>query len=205
MRKSITGTVLMMAALVSTALAKPKNIIITRHADRPLADNCLSLQGLERSAALAYYFAGTPLYNNPPISHVFAEFKGKESVSIRSIQTCASIAAHLKLSLNTNYNQKQTDEFAKEILTNPKYNGSSILICWNHGGINPLVQALGGEDPGKWKSDIFDQVYILTYEGEAKPKFQKILQKLMFGDRATFEDQPHPLPPISVKCPEKVL
>jgi len=205
MQKPIAGAFLIMAALISTAMAKPKNIIITRHADRPLADNCLSLQGLERAAALAYYFAGTPLYNNPPISHVFAEFKGKENASIRSIQTCASIATHLKLPLNTSYNQKQIDEFVKEILTNPKYNDSSILICWNHRGINPLVQALGGEDPGKWEGDVFDQVYVLTYEGESKPKFQKILQKLMFGDRATFEDKPQTLPPISVKCPEKVL
>jgi len=205
MQKSIAGIFLIIATLASTAMAKPKNIIITRHADRPLADNCLSLQGLERAAALAYYFAGTPLYNNPPISHVFAEFKGKESSSIRSIQTCTSIATHLNLPLNTSYSQKQTAEFAKEVLTNPKYNDSTVLVCWNHGGINPLVQALGGDDPGKWEGNVFDQVYMLTYEGESKPKFQKILQKLMFGDRATFEDKPQPLPPISVKCPEKAL
>lgn len=204
-KKFIAGTFLLLAAFVSTAIAKPKNIIIIRHADRPLEDNCLSLQGLERSAALGYYFAGTPLYNTPPIAHIFAEFKGKESSSIRSIQTCTSIANHLKLPLNANYYPKEIDKFSKDILTNPKYNDSTVLICWNHSGITPLVRALGGEDPGKWKHDVFDLVYMLTYEGEAKPKLQKVLQKLMFGDRATFEDKPQPLPPISVQCPGKAL
>lgn len=203
--KYTAGTFLMMAPLVSTAIAKPKNVIITRHGDKPPVGNCLSLQGLERAAALAYYFAGTPLYNTPPISHIFAEYKGKENSSMRSVQTCAPTATHLKLPLNSSFSRKQIPEIAKEILTNAKYENSTVLVCWDHGSINELVQALGGEAPDKWEHDVFDQVFMLTYQADAKPKFQKILQKLMFGDRATFEDKPQPLAPISVKCPDKVL
>ena len=142
-KKSIAGAFLITIALASSALGKPKNIVITRHADRPEADNCLSLQGLERAAALAYYFAGTPLYNTPPIAHVFAEFKGKDSSSTRSIQTCTSIANHLTLPVNTDYKPKEVAKLSKEILTNPKYNNTTVLICWNHGNINKLVNALG--------------------------------------------------------------
>jgi hypothetical protein len=62
--------------------------------------------------------------------------------------------------------------------------------------------ALGADDPGSWAENIFDQVYILTFEGSSKPKFQQILQKLLFGDRATIKDQPTPSPSVPVTCPK---
>jgi len=70
-----------------------------------------------------------------------------------------------------------------------------VLVCWSHGHIRPIVLALGAEDPRNWDEDIYDQVYMITFENGKDPKFQKILQKLMFGDRTTFEDKsPSPLP-----------
>lgn len=189
---------------ICTALATPKHVIIIRHADKPLNSNCLSLQGLARAAALSQYLPGTPIYNNPSISHIFAAFPDKEDPSIRSIQTCNAIADHLRLSVNTAFHPKKINDLAKEILTNPSYNNSTVLICWEHKAIQPLIVALGGEDPGKWPDDVFDQVYMLTYNDREKPKFQKYLQKLMFGDRATFEDTPRPLKPIPMECPKTI-
>ena len=186
--------------ILSQALAVPSKVIIIRHAEKGPKDTCLTLQGLERASALPYYFSSTPLYNTPPISHVFAAY---DKSYIRAKQTCAPIAEHLKSSLNINYKPEEAQEVANEILTNPKYDNGNVLLCWSHRYISPLVRALGGHDPVKWSENIFDQVYMLTYEGKEKPIFQQFLQKLMFGDRATFEDKPHPLPPIPVKCPDK--
>lgn len=183
----------------------PNNIIITRHADKVLPNgSCLSLQGLERASALPYYFSGTPLYNNPPITHVFAAYNKGKHPHIRCEQTCKPIADHLKLPLNTKYNEHQSSALAQELLTHSQYNNTTVLICWDHQFIRSLIIALGGEDTGLWPNNVFDQVYMLTFNKGAKPTIQKSLQKLMFGDRMSFDAQPTPLPPIPVTCPNVI-
>lgn len=184
---------LMLGALTNV-WATPKNVIIIRHAEKIQGGNRLNLQGLERAGALSYYFSGTPLYNNPAPTHIFAASLEEADSSMRPIQTCTPIANHYDLKLNIDFKHTETKEIAEEILKNPKYNDSTVLICWSHGHIRPIVLALGAEDPGKWPKDIFDQVYLLTFNNPGKPKLQKILQKLMFGDRASFTDKPLPLP-----------
>ena len=172
----------------ATAEATPKKVIIIRHAEKIKGGDTLSLQGLERAAALPYYFSGIPLYNDPIPSFIFAAAQTKSDTSLRPIQTCTPIANHFQVPLNTDFKRTETDQLAQELLKNPKYDNATVLICWSHGHINPLVFALGGENPGEWKSTIFDQVYLLTFDGSKQPKVQKILQKLMFGDRTSFTD-----------------
>jgi len=181
----------------------PKNVIIIRHADRVLPSGvCLSLQGLERAAALAYYFSGTSIYNTPPITHIFAAYSNKPPQPyIRCKQTCQPLAHHLKIPINTDFDQHHVTEVAKEILTNPKYDNATVLMCWEHMHIAPLVVAFGAKDPGFWPHHIFDQVYMLSFEENGKLKFQKFLQELLFGDRMGFQEEPHPLPQVPVPCP----
>lgn len=199
MRKIFLGLGLILGGL-SSALATPKNVIIIRHAEKIQGGNRLNLKGYERSAALPYYFSGTPLYNDPATTHIFATALEEPDSSVRPIQTCTPIASHYKIPLNIDFKHTEVEKLAQEILKNPKYNDSTVLICWSHGHIRPLVLALGGEDPGKWSKEIFDQVYLLTYNPSShKPKFQTILQKLMFGDRASFSEAPPPLPPKTTK------
>jgi len=195
--------------VLSDTLATPKNIIVIRHAEKSQSDDCLSLQGLERASAFAPYFTGTSIYNNPPISHVFAAYQqgpnphsGQHSY-IRAQQSCAPLAQHLKLPLNSDFMPEQVKEVAHEVLTNLKYDNATVLMCWEHRQIDPLVKALGSEPPSKWGNDIFDQVYMLTFDEGNKPKLQQFLQTLMFGDRVSFDDKPQPLPEIPVTCPSE--
>lgn len=198
MKKIFLGMGVILAAL-SAVGATPKKVIIIRHAEKMQGGTRLNLRGYERSAALAYYFSGTPLYNNPAPTHVFAPGLIEPDAPVRSIQTCTSIATHYNVPVNIDYPHNATERLAQELLNNPKYNGSTVLLCWGHGHIRPMVLALGGEDPGKWPNNIFDQVYLLTFDGSPKPKLQTILQKLMFGDRASFSDKPLALPARSTK------
>ncbi|HUX79714.1 MAG TPA: histidine phosphatase family protein [Alphaproteobacteria bacterium] len=196
-------TLSLMVALATSTFAVPKNVIIIRHADRVIPNGvCLSLQGLERAAALAYYFSETPRYNTPPITHIFAAYSNQPPQPyVRCKQTCEPTANHLKLPVDLDFNRYQVAEVAKEILTNPKYDNATILMCWEHKHIAPLVVALGGKEPDFLPENIFDQVYMLSFEKDNKPKFQQFLQELLFGDRATFKDEPHPLPQVLVPCP----
>lgn len=193
----------LMLAPATHVFGKPKNVIIIRHADRVLPNGvCLSLQGLERAAAMAYYFSGTPTYNTPPITHIFAAYSSKPPQPyIRCKETCQPLADHLKLPIDTRFSPHQIEEVANEILTNPKYDNATVFMCWEHMHIAPLVMAFGGEYTGFWPRDVFDQVYMLSFEKYGKPTFQKFLQELVFGDRASFKDEPHPLPQIPVPCP----
>lgn len=188
-----------MLGLSFSAEGTPKNVIIIRHGNKIPGEIHLDLEGYERAASLPYYFSKTPLYNNPPITHIFAAGLSEldsPGESIRPIETCTPTANYYKLSLNIDFKHDQNKELAQEILTNPKYNNATVLVCWEHWNIPLLEVALGAEDLGPWKGDVFDQVYLLTYEsGTPKPKIQVILQKLMFGDRPTFESPELPLPP----------
>lgn len=179
--------------------AKPKNVIIIRHAEKIPGENHLDLKGYERAEALAYYFSGTPKYNNPPPKYIFSQGLEQADASVRPIETCSPIAKHYELPLNIEYNRTQGEALAHELLTNPKYNNSTVLICWSHHKIPSLMTALGADNPGPWPSNIFDQVYFLSYDGGSKPKLEVILQKLMFGDRSKLSDEAPPLPPSSKK------
>lgn len=193
-RRCLSFTFALVFSLSFRVEATPKNVIIIRHANKAPGEIYLDLEGYERAAALPYYFSKTPLYNNPPITHIFAAGVSKES--IRPIETCTPTADYFKLPLNIDFKHTQNKELAQEILTNPKYNNSTVLVCWEHWNIRPLEVALGAEDLGPWKGDVFDQVYLLTYEpGNPTPTIQVILQKLMFGDRPTFDSPEPPLPP----------
>jgi hypothetical protein len=202
-KKYLISSIALLLWSCSEVAATPTNVIIIRHAEKIPGEKHLSPKGYERAGALPYYFEGTPLYNNPPIAHVFAAGVSdleKSYESIRPIETCTPTADYLRLSLNVDFKPHQEADFAKELLTNPKYNNSTVLVCWPHQYIGDMVQALGAGDPGKWSKEIFDQVYLLTFEqGSTKPKLQKILQKLMFEDRPTFDAAPPPLPPRHVE------
>ena len=81
----------------SQLVAVPKNVILIRHAEKTPGENQLNLKGFERASALPYYFSHTSLYNNPPISHIFASGLQTINGSVRPLQTCSSIANYYNL------------------------------------------------------------------------------------------------------------
>jgi hypothetical protein len=183
----------------SSLHATPKHVIIIRHAEKIPGENHINLKGFERAEALPYYFSGNPIYNNPPISYIFATALGEADSSVRPIQSCTPTSNYFNIDLEIDFKHTETRDLANELLKNPQYNGKTVLICWTHGHIRELVTAFGADDPGVWEDNIFDQVFFLTFEGTTKPKFDIFLQKLMFGDRASFQDKAPPLPPPSKK------
>ncbi len=173
-----------------TTYAVPENVIIIRHAEKNTSGESLNFKGQSRACALPYYFASNPLFTDPNISYVFAPKLYGPVEKARTYQTCKPTADFYGLPVNTDFRHTQIDDVANEILTNPKYDKATILLCWTHGKIGRLVKALGGEDPGKWDSHIYDQVYVLSFKEKQSPKFRKEIQKLMYGDRSRFKGFP---------------
>lgn len=166
----------------------PKRVIIIRHAEKYKTGESLNPKGLSRAGALPYYFAYNPLYNNPSISFVFVSKMPGPLEQTRTYQTCKPTADFYNLPIDTDYTRTEFQKVAKDVLSNPKYDNSTILFCWNHENIGTLVEALGGSNPGKWNKSVFDQVYILNFSNGKPPTFQKELQELMYGDQSSFKD-----------------
>ncbi|MBY0502001.1 MAG: histidine phosphatase family protein [Alphaproteobacteria bacterium] len=198
-KKNLCLTLALLVSYSPSLTAVPKNVIIIRHGEKIPGENHLDLKGFERANALSYYFSRTPLYNDPTITHIFATGLSETDSSVRPIQTCTPTANYYKLPLNIDFKVDETNELAQELLTNSKYNDTTVLVCWSHGYVRSIISALGAKDPGAWDDRVYDQVYMVTFKPNNKPILNIILQKLMFGDRATFKDSPPPLPPPTTK------
>ena len=85
--------------------------------------------------------------------------------SNRPVETITALAAALHEPIDSTIDDKEFAAVAHAVLTDPKYAGKTILISWHHGRIPELAKALGVKDaPEKWKDEVFDRVWEITYE-----------------------------------------
>jgi hypothetical protein len=169
----------------------PSTILIIRHGEKPgdpATDNPadginLSTRGYERAAALAPYVIAT--FGTP--AFLFATQESKHSN--RPVETITPLSQALKLQINSNYADADYAALAGGILGSGTYAGKLVLICWHHGTIPALTQALGGQPPvSSWPGTAFDRVWQLNYppgtkSGQALP-VANLAQKLLFGDES---------------------
>jgi hypothetical protein len=77
----------------------------------------------------------------------------------------------LGLRIDSRFADEQFRQLADEIRNQP--HGQNILICWHHGEIPKLVQALGA-DPhrmfpkGNWPDEVFNWVVALRYNADGR-------------------------------------
>lgn len=64
------------------------------------------------------------------------------------------------------------------------YPGQVVLICWHHGTIQSLAEALGATGVSPWKGTVFDRVWEIDYT-QTPPLFTDHPQSLLFDDAAT--------------------
>jgi broad specificity phosphatase PhoE len=169
----------------------PKTVFIIRHAEKPgdpATDSPedggnLSTRGYERAAALAPYFIHT--FGNPDA--LFATQESKHSN--RPVETITPLAQALGLDIKADIADADYAALANKILSDNKYGGKVLLICWHHGNIPALTQSLGGQPPAPWPGTIFDRVWQIDYPGgESKPSglpVKNIPQELLFGDQSS--------------------
>jgi hypothetical protein len=117
-------------------------VLLVRHAEKPEAGPGLAVAGQERAQAYIAYFQNYMISDTPArYNYLFATADSHESCRPRL--TIEPLAGALGLSINSNYADKSYGDLAKEILDHSKYNNSIILICWHHGEILNLAEALG--------------------------------------------------------------
>jgi hypothetical protein len=163
--------------------AQPKEILIIRHAEKPKDGPNLSDQGKTRADKLIMLFEKSADRPNPLPKPDFIFAAKNTDESHRPLETVTPLAATWKMTPNSDIRDKDFDELVKE-LTNPKYAGKVVLICWHHGKMPKLAKALGAKGtPDPYPEEVFDRVWRITYDGEDHAaKFVNQPQKLLSGD-----------------------
>jgi broad specificity phosphatase PhoE len=145
-------------------------ILIVRHAEKPDDGIGLTPAGQERAAAYVGYFAhftvdGAPL----KIDHIFAAADSKNS--IRPRLTVEPLANALQQKIDLRFTDKDPEAIASDLRAHDY--GKHILICWRHGKIPGLLEALGANPStfvpeGKWPENIYDRVIELRFDANGK-------------------------------------
>ena len=159
-------------ALAEAPPARPAQIVLFRHADKPddRDDPHLSPEGVARAALLVPFITTDPLmtrYGAP--AALYATGTTKHDDGQRTQETVAPLARELKLPVQTPFLGKRPAELARHILGSPALAGKTVIICWNHEHIPELAAALGVDPPPRrWKGKVYDRVYVITYpDGKA--------------------------------------
>jgi len=119
----------------------------------------------------------------PTPNFIFATARSKNSK--RPIETITPVATALNLPINDRFADKDPDilQMVNAILTEEEFMGKIVLICWHHGNIPAIAQALGIAKPPKWDGKVFDRVWQITWP-KGKATLVDSPQMLLYGDSA---------------------
>src|SRR4051812_27689212 len=174
-------SLLVVFVFANALLAEPAEIVIIRHAEKPSQGNELSLAGRERAAALLPYFLGNPavLEFGRPVA-IYAQSQKHATSSLRPIQTVQPLADSLHLKINESFQRDDYRNMVAEIKHERKYDGHTVLICWEHKVIPEIAKEFEADDaPSKWRGEAFDRTWVLTATKNGhRYKFNDLPQKL---------------------------
>lgn len=150
---------------VSGAFAQAANlkIVFIRHAEKPVKGDNLTCEGLNRSLKLPAVV--TAKFGIPAFTFVPGLGLGENTKHARMFQTIVPLAVKYNLTVNSSRAEKDSLGMAADL----KSRNGVVLVAWEHGGIAPIVRALGVKENGlKWPDDDYDSIWIITFKnGEA--------------------------------------
>lgn len=174
--------------VVATPLARavPAEIIILRHAEKPATGSELNERGWERARALPDSFLrDARLLEHGRAVAIYVGAPAKAGGSVRSIQTMQPTAQALQLKLHEEITRDEIDRLAKAILTDPAYNGKTVVVCWEHKKIPGMLKALGcTTGPDFWADEVYDRFWVLDFADGRAVQLRDLPQRLLPGDSA---------------------
>ena len=163
-------------------MAMPSQILMIRHAEKPVSGNELSPKGWERAKLLPSLFERIEFKKFGMPTALYAMTPSKPGGSVRAIQTLRYVSEKLVLKINSDFTRDQVIEMVSEIKNERTYDGKMIVICWEHKVLLDLAKALGVKEPLDWPSQQFDRVWSLTYGIDNTVKFENLPERLVPGD-----------------------
>ncbi len=153
-------------APIASAMPANATIYLIRHAEKPASGPGLSPAGQDRATAYVEYFRKqlNPAGNAVAWNYLFASQDSDNSD--RPVLTITPLAQTLSLTIDTTYKDKDYRKLVDHIQQHAgdRYATSNILICWHHGEILQLAQAMGAAParlpassgwPAHWPDTVF--------------------------------------------------
>jgi hypothetical protein len=176
---------LLIACVAQTALARPAQIILLRHAEKPPEHFAVHLdeRGEARARALAYFLTTNKVFlsDGPPTALFAPEFTVRGH-GRRPYETLQPLAERLHLPIQTPYGSKDAASLANLILNDPALDGKTVVVCWVHEELPALAKKLGVKpEPGAWDSRIYDRIWLISYH-KHRAILTTLAQGLLPGD-----------------------
>lgn len=167
---------------VFQAQADPAHIIILRHAEKVSDDErTLSSEGYARAEALAQYFSDPAFLKVYGVPAIFYAASPEGDRSLRSVETVTPAAKALKVPLDSSFDKDDGRQLMQYILRTSKFDGKTVVICWNRKGIPELLEPLVGDFPNRWSDKVFDRFWILNLQSDGNYSFKSMPQDLSFA------------------------
>jgi hypothetical protein len=99
--------------------------------------------------------------------------------SVRPIETITPLSKKIGVSIDSTIADQDCPVLAQELLTDPKYDGKLVLICWHHGHLPELAFGLGAAGanvPNPWDPNVFNLILNLDYSKGSKPTVTQITE-----------------------------
>jgi len=160
-------------------------VLVIRHAEKPDKGVDLSKAGEKRAKAYVGYFKNFKVGSAPlQLSCLFAAADSK--ASHRARLTLEPLSKAIGVPIDAQFSETQSGELVAALQRLSP--GKQILICWHHGEIPNLLDALGADSKAllggrNWPDNVYDWVIQLRYDGQARwIHAERINEGLMPGD-----------------------
>ena len=137
----------------------------------------LNPQGAKRAEALPRLF-GSRL-PKPDVIIATRATKG----SNRPVETVEPLARSLGLTIDTRFRDDDFGLLANALLTDERYAGKTVLVCWHHGSLAKIARALGVTQATRWPQSQFDHVWVVDFKKKGGARMDDVHQQLLAGDR----------------------
>ena len=141
-------------------------IVLIRHGEKPKDGSGLNCRGINRAKALpAVLYAKIGL---PGLIYVPSVAEGDATKHSRMSQTITPFAEKYHLPMNSDYKVNNIKSIAKDVL---KQKGT-VLVVWEHNGLEDLAEQLGVKEKQHWDDKDFDTIWIITFSKKGKARLQ---------------------------------
>ncbi|HTI93732.1 MAG TPA: hypothetical protein VL727_24230 [Puia sp.] len=141
-------------------------VVLIRHGEKPKEGSGLNCRGINRAKALpAVLNAKIGL---PGLIYVPAIADGDVTKHARMAQTIIPFAEKYHLPMNSDYKVNDIKGAARNIL---KQKGT-VLVVWEHNGLEDLAEQLGVKEKLHWSDSDFDTIWIITFSKKGKARLQ---------------------------------
>lgn len=165
-------------------------VMIIRHAEKPEEGSGLAPEGEARARAYVGYFEHLTLGGQSATPDTLVATADSRQ-SMRPRLTIKPLSQALSLPVDNRYSDDQVKPLVESLRSDA--HGSRILICWHHGEIPALIDALGGDSKTllpheKWPADVFGWMVVMHFDhhGRLQAGSTELVQEhLMPDDVAT--------------------